>query len=53
VVRHIFQACPVWIYTRGNNTSIIVNIVRSFKSDSAAGAMIIFQLISFRITSHP
>jgi hypothetical protein len=23
VVRHIFQACPVWIYTQGNITSII------------------------------
>jgi hypothetical protein len=24
VVRHIFQACPVWIYTQSNITSIIV-----------------------------
>ena len=23
VVRHIFQACPVWIYTQSNITSII------------------------------
>ena len=23
VVGHIFQACPVWIYTQSNNTSII------------------------------
>jgi hypothetical protein len=23
VDRHIFQACPVWIYTQGNITSII------------------------------
>jgi hypothetical protein len=22
VVRHIFQACPVWIYTQSNITSI-------------------------------
>jgi hypothetical protein len=24
VVGHIFQACPVWIYTQSNITSIIV-----------------------------
>jgi hypothetical protein len=24
VVRHIFQACPVWIYTQSNITSIII-----------------------------
>jgi hypothetical protein len=23
VVRHIFQACPVWIYTQSNISSII------------------------------
>jgi hypothetical protein len=23
VARHIFQACPVWIYTQSNITSII------------------------------
>jgi hypothetical protein len=23
VTRHIFQACPVWIYTQSNITSII------------------------------
>jgi hypothetical protein len=23
VVRHIFQACPVWIYTQSNITNII------------------------------
>ena len=23
VVRHVFQACPVWIYTQSNITSII------------------------------
>jgi hypothetical protein len=23
VVRHIFQACPVWIYTQSNITSIL------------------------------
>jgi hypothetical protein len=22
VVRHIFQACPVWIYTQSNSTSM-------------------------------
>jgi hypothetical protein len=27
VVRHIFQACPVWIYTQSNITSIIKKIV--------------------------
>jgi hypothetical protein len=25
VVRHIFQACPVWIYTQSNITSIKLN----------------------------
>ena len=24
VARHIFQACPVWIYTQSNITSIII-----------------------------
>jgi hypothetical protein len=24
VARHIFQACPVWIHTQGNITSIIL-----------------------------
>jgi hypothetical protein len=24
VVRHIFQACPMWIYTQSNITSIIL-----------------------------
>jgi hypothetical protein len=27
VVRHIFQACPVWIYTQSNITSIILEYV--------------------------
>ena len=27
VVRHIFQACPVWIYTQSNITSIKVYII--------------------------
>jgi hypothetical protein len=26
VVRHIFQAFPVWIYTQSNITSIIINV---------------------------
>jgi hypothetical protein len=26
VVRHIFQACPVWIYTQSNITSIFNNL---------------------------
>ena len=29
VVRHIFQACPVWIYTQSNITSI--NVLQCFK----------------------
>jgi hypothetical protein len=28
VVRHIFQACPVWIYTQSNITSIMFNEVK-------------------------
>jgi hypothetical protein len=27
VVRHIFQACPVWIYTQSNITSIMTYVV--------------------------
>jgi hypothetical protein len=29
VARHIFQACPVWIYTQSNITSILghVNVI--------------------------
>jgi hypothetical protein len=27
VVRHIFQACPVWIYTQSNITSNIYIII--------------------------
>jgi hypothetical protein len=34
VVRHIFQACPVWIYTQSNITSI-TPIIR-FKKDKKA-----------------
>ena len=32
VVRHIFQACPVWIYTQSNITNIICGVsnVNSF-----------------------
>jgi hypothetical protein len=26
VVRHIFQACPVWIYTQSNITNIKYNL---------------------------
>jgi hypothetical protein len=29
VVRHIFQACPVWIYTQSNITSIIGLVMQS------------------------
>jgi uncharacterized protein YdeI (YjbR/CyaY-like superfamily) len=29
VVRHIFQACPVWIYTQSNITSIIIRLLLS------------------------
>jgi hypothetical protein len=28
MVRHIFQACPVWIYTQSNITNIIYDIVQ-------------------------
>ena len=27
VVRHVFQACPVWIYTQSNITSIIYYVL--------------------------
>jgi hypothetical protein len=26
VARHIFQTCPVWIYTQSNITSIILKL---------------------------
>jgi hypothetical protein len=29
VARHMFQACPVWIYTQSNITNIIIIIVSS------------------------
>jgi uncharacterized damage-inducible protein DinB len=29
VARHIFQACPVWIYTQSNITNIIFTWVQS------------------------
>jgi hypothetical protein len=32
VVRHIFQACPVWIYTQSNITSIMQRYVSVFKA---------------------
>jgi hypothetical protein len=27
VARHIFQACPVWIYTQSNNTQALAFLV--------------------------
>jgi hypothetical protein len=27
VVRHIFQACPVWIYTQSNITNIMLKLL--------------------------
>ena len=43
-VRHIFQACPVWIYTQSNITSIIctmfVNIIQGFTMVSACEQVI-------------
>ena len=32
VARHIFQACPVWIYTQSNITSIMKNNYKHFTS---------------------
>jgi hypothetical protein len=29
VAKHIFQACPVWIYTQSNITSMIVNMIKN------------------------
>jgi ferredoxin-like protein FixX len=26
VARHIFQACPVWIYTQSNTTNIVIEL---------------------------
>jgi hypothetical protein len=28
VARHIFQACPVWIYTQSNITNIVYHILQ-------------------------
>jgi hypothetical protein len=30
MVRHIFQACPVWIYTQSNITSIITSVFTNY-----------------------
>jgi hypothetical protein len=30
VARHTFQACPVWIYTQSNITSIIIERLTKF-----------------------
>ena len=32
VARHIFQACPGWIYTQSNITNIILYYIRNNKS---------------------
>jgi hypothetical protein len=31
VVRHIFQACPVWIYTQRNITSMILVMSNKYR----------------------
>jgi hypothetical protein len=41
VVRHIFQACPVWIYTQSNITSIILNNIVTPDS----GSTILFDIV--------
>jgi hypothetical protein len=33
VARHIFQACPVWIYTQSNITNIIFTWVRNANTE--------------------
>jgi hypothetical protein len=35
VVRHIFQACPVWIYTQSNITSIIFTWVHCTNTEKS------------------
>jgi hypothetical protein len=32
VVRHIFQACPVWIYTQSNITSMVLKLFTTFRA---------------------
>jgi hypothetical protein len=42
VIRHIFQACPVWIYTQSNITSTIftwVHYTNTEKSSLRAGSL--------------
>ena len=34
VAMHIFQACPVWIYTQSNITNILINKVLYIKKNS-------------------
>jgi hypothetical protein len=34
VARHIFQACPVWIYTQSNITSIVFDNVDNMPVES-------------------
>jgi hypothetical protein len=41
VVRHIFQACPVWIYTQSNITSIIFTTLVLFYDESNFGLFIV------------
>jgi hypothetical protein len=41
VVRHIFQACPVWIYTQSNITSIISCVCLQFLKGSTEQGVVV------------
>jgi hypothetical protein len=40
VVRHIFQACPVWIYTQSNITSIIFTWVHYTNTEKSCSKLL-------------
>jgi hypothetical protein len=35
MVRHIFQACPVWTYTQSNITNIILTWVHNTNTENS------------------
>jgi hypothetical protein len=50
VVRHIFQACPVWIYTQSNITSIIKRKIINEEYSSVATQVLHSLLIIFLLS---
>jgi hypothetical protein len=46
VARHIFQACPVWIYTQSNNTQAYIKLVKSMWLTLSFGMWMAYRLPS-------